>query len=106
MAANEIHLGDVGTVFTYTVLKADGTPEDLSGVTIANQRFVFTKPSGARLVVTPAFVTDGTDGQLRYTTVAGDIDELGAWFYHPRISGLSSWSGAADIIAFTVHGNL
>lgn len=43
-------------------------------------------PSGAVKVKTGAdFVTDGTDGLLKYSTVAADIDEKGYWDIQGKI---------------------
>lgn len=108
MAANDIHQWDIGTVFTYTVLKADGSPEDLSGLTLADQRLIFRKPSGEALIKVPTWgdAGDGSDGQLRYTSVAGDLNEPGVWYWQPILDGLAAWDGGADIKSFTVHPNL
>lgn len=102
MAVNEIHLGDIGTVFEITVM--DGSVVvDIS--TATTTEFVFEKPSNATVTQTAVFVTDGTDGELEYTTVADDLDEVGSWRLQVYIV-MPSWTGRSDIGSFEVHKNL
>ena len=75
--SDTIHVGDVGIVFTITIVDADSVAVDISGAT--DKVLFFRKPSRTRVRQAAEFVTDGTDGQLQYTTVAGDIDEAGSW---------------------------
>jgi hypothetical protein len=102
MAANEIHYGDIGTVFERTIV--DGTtPVDVSSASV--KQLLFSKPSGMLLTKAAVFTTDGTDGKVRYTTIAGDLDTLGWWHLqvHIEMPG-GKWS--SDIDAFEVHGNV
>ena len=71
----EIHVGDVGTIFTITVYKEDGTICNLA--TASTKEIIFKPPTGASFAKAASFVTDGTDGKMRVTmgnefTVAGD----------------------------------
>ena len=67
MSANEIHVGDIGTVFEVTV--KDG--EDVVDVSSATTRqLIFKSKDGAVLTKTAVLVTDGTDGKIKYTTIA------------------------------------
>ncbi|HMU74537.1 MAG TPA: hypothetical protein PKD69_02095 [Elusimicrobiota bacterium] len=102
MAANEIHKGDIGTVFTVTV-KEGSVVVDLSSSTA--KQIKFRKRSGSILTKTASFVTDGTDGKIKYTTIAGDLDESGPWSIQAVLTfGTNVWS--TDIKPFTVHHNV
>lgn len=103
MAADEIRVGDVGTVLEVTVLD-DGTPVDLSSVTTKD--FIFRKPKGTKVTVSSSFSTDGTDGKLRYTTVADDLDTPGVWKLQAYLVFPSSGEWRSDLAQFTVHRNL
>lgn len=102
MAANEIHVGDVGTVFERTVTEG-GTAVDVSAATV--KQMIFRKPDGSLLTKTASFGTDGTDGVLTYTTVDGDLDQPGQWQLQVRIVS-AAWSGRSDVAVFDVHRNL
>ena len=52
------HIGDIGTLFTVTVLNNLGAILNLSGATVLT--FTFQHQSGTVIVVTPTFVTNGT----------------------------------------------
>ncbi len=103
MAANEIHFGDIGTVFKVTI-KDDSTVVDIS--TASTKQIVLKKPSGEKLTKTANFLTDGSDGIITYTTISGDLDEAGMW----KIQGYIVLSGGntfyTDINAFKVYRNL
>lgn len=75
-----LQVGDVGTELILTVYRADGSIESqLGSATIL--RIILQPPSGAAnaKVKTATLVTDGSDGQMKYTTEAGVIDEAGPW---------------------------
>lgn len=98
-----IHLGDVGTIIQITITDCSGTAIDISNAT--NIEFVFKKPSGASITRTGLFVTDGTDGLVKYTLIADDIDEIGTWKIQVNITASNgSWSSCFE--SFKVHRNL
>ncbi|MCP4989333.1 MAG: hypothetical protein GY928_25740 [Colwellia sp.] len=82
----EIHVADIGTALQITI-KNGSAIVDLSSVTTKN--LFLTKPSGAVLTKATTFVTDGTDGVIKYTTIAGDLDESGVWQMQVYIVGAS-----------------
>jgi hypothetical protein len=92
-------LNDVGTAVQATVLDC-GQPLDVSAATVKQIRW--KKPSGAYEVRTATFVTDGTDGRIRYVTIAGDLDELGAWEYQAYLE-LAGRQFHTSLLAFTVR---
>jgi hypothetical protein len=73
-----IHIGDVGTIIRLTVTEDDGTTAvNVSTATV--KKFYFLKPDGTKVNKTAEFNTDGSDGKLKYTVVALDIDQAGTW---------------------------
>lgn len=102
MSCTEIHKGDVGTVFTVTVENCN-SQEDLSAATL--KQILFKKPSGTLLTKTASFSTDGTDGILTYTTIAGDLDEVGTWKIQAYLE-FASGSYHTEYTSFKVERNL
>jgi hypothetical protein len=102
MAANEIHYNDIGTVLTITL--KDGTSVvDISAATTYN--IIFGKPDGTSVEQSGTFTTDGTDGKMYYTTVDGDLDQVGWWDIQAKIVD-SSGTWRSDIGNFEVHANI
>jgi len=103
MAEDEIHKGDVGTVFEVT-LKDGASIVDVSGA--STKQIIFKKPNGGTVEKDADFVTDGQDGKLKYTTLADDLDVIGVWKLQAYvvISGSGDWK--SDVGEFTVYDNL
>lgn len=102
MAVNEIHLGDIGTIFEVT-LKDDSGLVDLTGATTTE--LYFKKPGNKTLTKTAIPDGDPTTGILRYTTIADDLDTVGWWKIQAYIV-LPGGSWKSDIGTFEVHGNI
>jgi len=102
MAKDEIHVDDIGTIFTITI-KDGASIVDVSSAT--TQQLIFKKPSGTTSTKTTSFVTDGSDGKIKYTTVADDIDEIGLWKLQSYIV-MPSGSWKTDVGSFNVYANL
>jgi hypothetical protein len=102
MSADEIHVGDIGTVFLATV--EDGTTAvDVSTATVKN--FVFGKPTGVSVTKAASFNTTGVDGKLKYTTLLGDLDVAGQWKLQVYLEMLTGkWH--SDMYTFMVFDNL
>lgn len=101
MAANEIHLNDVGTEFRLTVLES-GTAVNVSSAT---NYIKFSKPDNTVVTQSGTLYTDGTDGVITYTSASGDLDTVGTW----RIQVLVDYGATefySDISTFKVHKNL
>lgn len=99
----EIHVGDVGTEFVAVIRDEAGQIVHLGP---ASERLIrFRKPDGTVAEHPAELVTDGSDGQMRYRTVAGDLDQEGEWKRQAfvRFPG-GEWY--TDIVDFYVHGNL
>ncbi len=104
MADTIIHVGDVGTIIRLTITEDDNTTAvDVSLASV--KKFYFQKPDGAKLNKAAEFNTDGTDGKLKYTITAGDIDTAGRWQVQAYVE-----IGAAKYYStkttFSVHSNL
>jgi hypothetical protein len=113
--------GDVGTVIVFTVREwpVNTTPVpntlapilDISSAT--NLRLVLIPPPGvlsqgvSQRTVVATFYTDGRDGTLVYTTVAGDIPAVPwggqpqLWHVRPTFS-MAGWSGKGEPDSFWV----
>lgn len=101
MAANEIHLDDVGVEFRIT-LTDNGVVVDISSATIL---FIFKKPSGTLVNETGSLYTDGTDGIAKYVSESGLLDEVGSWKYQIKVT-IGSSVFYSDLGCFEVYGNL
>lgn len=99
----EIHINDIGTVFQVTIKDENEDIVDISSATVKN--LIFQKPDGSTITKSASFVTDGTDGLIKYTTVSGDIDSYGNWKLQAFID-LGDTELYSDITKFTVYKNL
>jgi hypothetical protein len=102
MSTNKIHQNDIGVTFKITVKERD-VVYDVSSST--SRDIVFKKPSGDLVTKTASFFTDGTDGIITYTTISGDLDEIGSWQLQAIITEGSSVFHS-EIESFKVHRNL
>ncbi len=99
----EIHISDLGTAFRYQCLDQDSNIIDLTNVDTMS--ITFTKPDRSKLIITPVFVTDGSDGRIQYLSRNGDLSVPGLWRAEVYISfGTASWH--SDITEFRVWSNL
>lgn len=73
---SSVHVGDKNFTF-FANITENCAAVDISGATA--KTILFQKPSGVMLEKAALFVTDGTDGQIQYSTVEGDLDEVGIW---------------------------
>lgn len=103
MAANEIHIGDIGTIFEVTLFD-DINIVDISSATV--MKIIFTKPDKTRVENNAIFSSDGTDGKIKYTTsLASELDQKGTWKIQANVTmPIGQWS--SDINSFKVYENL
>jgi len=102
MAANEIHLNDIGTIFELTLMD-DTVVVDVS--TAITKEIIFEKPDKTTTVQTASFTTDGTDGKIRYVVISGDLDQIGSWRIQGKVT-LPTGTWSSDISKFKVYDNL
>lgn len=100
----EIHVGDVGTVFRFTVQNENGEAEDISN--LSTRQVIFKKPDGTKLSKTPSLTNDGTDGLMQYTIASGDIDIKGMWQVQGRVASTNNSNWYSDIHSFKVFENI
>jgi len=103
MAKGEIRVGDIGTVFELTIKDQDDQVVPINQATV--KEITLKKPSGTKVTKTAVFSTDGTDGKMRYTSVADDLDVAGDWSYQGYVE-LPDGKWKTDIHSFRVHSNL
>ena len=102
MAANEIHVNDVGTQFLVTVTDGSSAVYISSATT---KELIVKKPSGTKLTKATAFSTDGTDGKMKYNIGSDDLDEAGSYKLQGKVV-ISDGTFYTDIHTFKVHRNL
>lgn len=102
-ALEEIRLGDIGTLFKCTIKDN----EDIVDVSTATTKLLkLFKPSGSLLTKNASLFTDGTDGIITYTTVSGDLSELGTWQLQGKVEFTEVAQFNSSIEKFKVHRNL
>ena len=102
--ACEIHTGDIGTRFLFTIQDCNSTdPVDVS--TASSVEIVFQKTDGSTDTKVGSFLTDGTDGKVYYDTLAGDIDQVGYWKVQGKVN-FPTGLFYSDIHRFQVFANL
>ena len=93
-------VGDEGTPFTLTVYSRDGTALDISSASPLD--IYLYKPDGSKLEKEGLFVTDGTDGKMKYTIESGVFDTAGQWSIQGRVTFINAvWN--TDICGFLVE---
>jgi hypothetical protein len=102
MAANEIHVNDVGTTFQLT-FKDDGSIVDVSSASAVE--VLLMGPDDTAVTKTATLVSDGTDGKVKYVTVSGDIDTAGTWKIQGKVTFATNIYNS-DVHTFTVYKNL
>lgn len=82
----------------------DGTTVvDIS--TATTKSLLLYKPDRTLLTKAASFSTDGTDGKIRYTTLAADLSAAGSWQLQVYIE-MPTGKWHSDVQAFHVYANL
>ena len=102
MAAEEVHLNDIGTSFEITI-KEDGVVVDVSGASL--KEIHFKKADGETVKQTAAFKTDGVDGVIKYVSVDGDINVKGDWEIQGKVT-IAGGTYSSEIGKFEVFRNI
>ncbi len=99
----EIHINDKGTVIQSTIMKNCSEVFDLSAADTIE--YILKKPSGTVVTLTCVLVTDGSDGEIRYTSISSTFDEAGYYKLQAHIV-LGSTEWRTNIETFRVYPNL
>ena len=94
--------GAIGVTFQLTITE-NGSALDVSGAT--TKRFDFKKPDGTVVPKEAVFVSDGTDGKLKYVSLADDIDTKGVWRLQAYLV-IGTFTGYSAMVDFTVKPNV
>lgn len=90
MSFDNIVAGDYGQIATITVIDTDTKiAADISGYT-TSLKMVFTSPSGIETEKPATFLTDGTDGVIKYTIENDILDTPGLWQVRAVVASSSS----------------
>jgi len=73
--AVEVHIEDTGTVIRYTITDDDVIVD--IGPTLSRDLVIQNASPGTRQVIAGSLFTDGTDGIVEFTSVAGTWDTAG-----------------------------
>jgi hypothetical protein len=103
MAANEIHVGGIGTNFQVTIQES-GVGVDLSSTT--SRTIKFRKPDGTLFQPSGSLVNGGVSGVMQYTSASGDLDQCGKWFIQGYVHFNSNDAHYSDKASFRVYPNL
>ncbi len=83
--ARTVRLNDIGVVFTVTITEPDPDNPDIlivKDISLATTlEIILQKPNPdlTKVVKVAVFSTDGTDGKMTFTSIAGDLDVAGRW---------------------------
>lgn len=98
----EVHVGDEGTIFRST-LQEDGAAVNVSTATL--KRISFKKPDGSIVQKVAVFTTDGSDGQIEYVAITGDLDLVGVWTMWGYVEmPVGKWTACADTFRVNAVG--
>ena len=103
MSINEIHKGDIGTVFQLTIKDQDDAVVNLS--TATTKKILIKSSNNSISEKTGEFLSDGSDGIIKYTTIENDISKIGIWSIQAKVIFVTgTWY--SDIQEFKVYDNL
>jgi hypothetical protein len=103
--ADEIkaHVGDVGLILKPTVKDETDTIVSIATATVLTIKL--EDPFGVVTSKTASLFTDGTDGILKYATLAADLHTAGRWVAQGYVEMTGRKFHTAQKV-FTVEGNL
>ena len=103
----QAHVNDIGTVFRVTVYDTTST----GGTTVADislastKQFTFKRPDGTTFDRAAVFTAGGSDGNIQYLSVDGDLNVAGTWHLQAYVvTPAGSWKTGAG--HFRVYENL
>lgn len=97
MAADEIHVGDIGVILEGTI--TDGSAVDVSLASL--MEILIESPQKNVLTKEAVFKTDGTDGIIQYVIQENDFHIAGTWRIQAKVI-LSGKTFHSDITEITI----
>jgi len=98
-----IQVNDIGTVIVQTILDANGAVLNISTASV--KQLIFRSPIGIKKTKTASFSTNGADGKIQYTSISGDFDIGGVWYYQGSVV-MPSGTWKTNVDSFEVEDNL
>lgn len=93
-------LGDVAVALVVQIVDPDGAVINISAA--SNMKIKLRMPDGTTKNFTAVLYTNGSDGKMLYTTLAGDLGQTGTYQIQGKLSvggGLkSSFVGTFDVL--------
>jgi len=99
----EFGLNDLGNILRLTVNTADNEAKNISAATAIT--YLLKKPDETVSSLTAAFDTNGTNGKVIYTFIAGNLDQVGLYEVQVKIV-TATWTGITSSYLFTVRNTL
>ena len=103
----QAHVNDIGTIFRVTVYDTTST----GGTTVADistattKQFTFKRPDGTTFDKVSVFTSDGSDGNIQFLSVDGDLNVAGTWHLQAYVvTPAGNWK--TDVGHFRVYENL
>jgi hypothetical protein len=96
-------VGDEGVSIIVALTDPSGDPISVQAAT--SKKIRLGKPDGTSVEFDAEFVTDGSDGQISYTTMTDDVDQAGEW----QVQGIVVLGGATKssaVSTFQAHDNI
>lgn len=107
MAADEIHVGDIGTRITMVVYDGD-TIVDLAAFT--HLQILLEPPDDASKTVAATLTSDGSDGSMYIITEDDTFDQAGEWgmqgYVETVVGDAVTAAWHTDVVRFTVYPNI
>ena len=100
--SDNIQVGAIGLVITLTITE-DDVPVNVS--TASTKTIRIRKPDGSVVEKAAAFTTNGSEGKITYTTIAGDIDLVGEYRVQAYVV-MSGFTGYSTVVRFDANRNL
>lgn len=100
----EFGLNDVGNILLLTI-KEEGETVGKNIQSATAITYLMKKPDETVSELTAAFDTNGTDGKVTYTYIAGDLDQVGLYEIQVKVVSVT-WTGISSSYFFTVRDTL
>jgi hypothetical protein len=101
---HDVQLNAVGTRFVLALKNTRG--EVVKGLSLATTlEFIFMRADGTKFTVGALLYSDGEDGKLKYTSVPGDVNQVGIWQLQAHVVK-PGFDGYSKPVSFVVLGNL